>query len=91
MAMFEFKDSEDISLERCKTSSESLLKAERTSGVRATDCEAGSSVSGQPPQLSLFKRAIHFLMKHIGAIVVATVAAVVSGVILVSLGFGPEG
>lgn len=41
MAMFEFKDSEDIKASGCTTTSDSLIKGERLKRVEAEDCHAG--------------------------------------------------
>jgi len=42
MAMFDFKDSEDIKAKNCTTTADALMKGERLKRVEAENCHAGN-------------------------------------------------
>jgi len=76
MAMFDLKDCDDAKLERCKTSSETLVKAENSQGLHALDCEAATpNVATPKPHWS--KRALSWCLNNMTQIIVGLIIAAV--------------
>jgi len=84
MAMFDLKDSENITATRCTTTSETLIKGEGLKRVVADDCHAGKGSNPSPPsEDSLFVRirllvvenSIKTIFSTVGAVLVAAALA----------------
>ncbi|WP_130872441.1 hypothetical protein [Pseudomonas bubulae] len=91
MAMFDLRDSSEIKLERCQTTSETLLSGENVKDVVATDCKAGASVISQSPPLppvpiSSLRKALNFAMGQLWALGLGILIAVVAAVVIFRFG-----
>lgn len=86
MAMFDFKDSEDIKAKDCKTTADVFMRGERLKRVEAENCHAGIQKSIDPVpkspekliskvRLWIVENAIRTVISGVGAVVVAVIVA----------------
>lgn len=88
MAMFEFKDSEDIKASHCSTTAKTLMKGEGLKRVDVDNCQAGdqSVVPAAPDAPSRWRKIwdwfVEGFAKAPSGIVVAVIVAIVVAVLL---------
>jgi hypothetical protein len=88
MAMFEFKDSKNIQIDNCETTSEKILIGESVDVVNVKNSRAGYAGSDKKLQaVSTWKRGSSFLGKLTWQLVVGIVFPVVAAVIVFILGY----
>lgn len=90
MAMYEFKDSEDIKITNSTTTAEQLLKTDNVKKVLADNCHAGVA-SDQPipaPEQSTGAKVREWVVENIIVSVFAVIAAVAAAITLAYLGLG---
>lgn len=91
MAMFDLKDSSDVKLDGCQTTSETLLSGQNVKGVVATDCKAGVSDFSQSPPLpspriSRLRKVLNFMVGQIWSLSLGVVVAIVAAVVIFRFG-----
>lgn len=85
MAMFEFKDSEDISLTGCHTDAEQLVKGE---GVKRLEVSESSAFSAKPVSPPTGKRTLfRFLSEHLVISICSVPAALFVGYLIFKFGW----
>lgn len=90
MAMYEFKDSEDIKITNSTTTAEKLLKTDNVKKVLADNCHAGVAPD-QPmpaPEQSTGTKVREWVVENMIVSVFAIIAAVATAITLTYLGLG---
>ncbi|WP_447742457.1 hypothetical protein [Pseudomonas laurentiana] len=78
MAMFELEDSDDVTLEKCKTDGETLLVGKRVKNLDVFDCEVKKPVANSESHSSRTGKVMAKSLSWIMGIV----ATVIGGLIL---------